>query len=108
MDVFLGIMVKKSEWKSPDIGSLQGKHLGNGLIELRWKSGDGVPHRIGGFISADNVFIMLAGWTHNKRKYVPPSVLESGGVLINRMKTLTSKEASTCEYSVVNSRRAKR
>jgi hypothetical protein len=105
MDVFLRNLVKKSKWTSPDIGGLSGKHL-KGLSELRWKGGDGVPHRIGRYFSADDEFIMLVGFTHNKKKYDPPSTLDSGGVLLTRKRNLQTGEATLCEYSILTGRTA--
>jgi hypothetical protein len=102
-DSFLRNMVKKSDWVYPDIGSLSGKHL-KGLYELRWKSENGVPHRLGGYFSADDEFVMLIGWTHNNRKYDPPSALES---VLKRKKKLSTGEATLCEYTILTSRSAK-
>jgi hypothetical protein len=101
-DVFLRNLVKKSKWVYPDIGGLSGKHL-KGLYELRWKGSNGVPHRIGGYFptDTDNEFVMLAGWTHNKKKYDPPSTLESGGILVTRRNKLKTEEATLIGYSIL-------
>lgn len=72
-----------------------------GHYELRWKS-DNVPHRIGGYFSADDEFVMLIGWTHNAKKHDPPSALE---LLIKRHNQVRNKEASLCEYEVFSSKR---
>jgi hypothetical protein len=96
LDVFLRNMVKKSDWVPPDITSLKGKHL-KGFRELRWRSDDGVPYRIGGYFSADDEFVMLIGWTHNKKKYDPPAALDT---LITRRRNLANKEATLREYKV--------
>jgi len=100
-DVFIRNMAKKSKWEYPEIGGLSGKHL-KGLRELRWRS-EKVPHRIGGYFSAEDQFVMLIGWTHNAKKYDPPSALET---LKTRRKNLTTGEASLCEYTIIASRRA--
>jgi hypothetical protein len=100
LDVFLRNMVKKSSWAYPEIGGLSGKHF-KGFRELRWRSENGVPHRIGGYFAADNEFVMLIGWTHNKRKYDPPSALES---LVKRKKRINTKEATLCEFTVLAGR----
>ena len=95
-DVFLRGMVKKSSWAYPEIGGLSGKHL-KSFKELRWKS-DGVPHRIGGYFSADNEFVMLIGWTHNAKKYDPSNAFET---LQKRKKALQGREATLREYKIV-------
>jgi len=99
MDVFLRNMVKKSVWAYPEIGGFSGKHL-KGFRELRWRS-DNVPHRIGGYFAADNEFVMLIGFTHNKKKYDPPMALD---MLDSRKKKLRSGEATRCEYAITTSR----
>jgi hypothetical protein len=98
-DSFLRNLVKKSKWVYPDVGGLSGKHL-KGLYELRWKS-DGVPHRIGGYFAADDEFVMLIGWTHNKKKYDPPTALE---LILTRKKNLKTGEAALCEYTILTGR----
>ena len=94
-DVFLRNMAKKSKWQYPDIGGLSDKHL-KGFRELRWKSSN-VPHRVGGYFSSDAEFVMLIGWTHNAKKYTPPTALD---LLVKRSNHLSTGEASICEYSI--------
>jgi hypothetical protein len=101
-DVFLRGIVKKSRWVHPDLVSLSGRHL-KGFQELRWKGVGGVPHRVGGYFSADDEFVMLIGWTHNQKKYDPPSALES---LIKRKKRLTTGEATLREYQILTGKSA--
>jgi len=95
-DVFIKNMAKTSHWKSPEIKALKGKKW-KGLYELRWRSADGVPHRIGGYFSADNEFVMLVGWTHNAKKYDPPSALET---LIERRNKVKTGEAHLSEFEI--------
>jgi hypothetical protein len=102
-DVFLRNLVRQSKWEYPDIKALSGKSL-KGLRELRWKS-ENVPHRIGGYSPAGNEFVMLIGWTHNAKKYDPPSALEE---LPKRMKRVTNGEASTCVYEIITGRTTQR
>lgn len=99
LDTFLRNIVKKADWVYPDVLGLSGRHL-NGLHELRWRS-DNVPHRIGGYFAADEEFVMLIGWTHNKRKYDPPSALET---IIKRRRMLKTGEAGTREYRIITGR----
>jgi hypothetical protein len=82
-------------WKNPDLGSLKGRHL-KGLYELRWRS-DGVPHRIGGYFSADTEFVMLIGWTHNAKKYDPSSALDT---IIDRRNKVKLGEATLHDYKI--------
>jgi hypothetical protein len=96
-DNFLRNLTKKSKWSYPDIGALSGHHL-KGFYEFRWKGENGVPHRVGGYFSANNAFVMLIGFTHNRRKYVPAAALES---LIKRKNRLRTGEATLCEYSIL-------
>lgn len=96
LDTFLRNMVRKTKWAYPDVRGLSGKHLKN-LHELRWRGADNVPHRIGGYFSSDNEFVMLIGWTHDKKKYDPPSALES---LQKRKKRVNAGEASLIEYPI--------
>jgi hypothetical protein len=100
LDTFLRNMAKKSKWAYPDVGGLAGKPL-KGLHELRWRGEQGVPHRIGGYFAADNEFVMLIGWTHNKKKYDPPSALES---LQKRKNRVNTGEASLIEYPILTGR----
>lgn len=102
-DIFIRNMMKKPKWEYPDIGGLSGKHL-KGFRELRWRS-DNIPHRIGGYFSADDEFVMLIGWTHNAKKYDPPSALDT---LQLRKKKLTTGEARFCEYSILTGRTVKK
>lgn len=99
-DVFIRNMAKKSKWEYPEIGGFSGRHL-KGFREFRWKS-ENVPHRIGGYFSADDEFVMLIGCTHNAKKYDPPAALDT--LQIRRRKLITG-EATICEYSVFTSRR---
>lgn len=101
-DVFLRNLIKRSKWEYPDIDSLSGKHL-KGFLELRWRS-EKVPHRVGGYFSSDDEFVMLIGWTHNAKKYDPSSALDT---LRLRKTKLSSGEASVCEYKIITSRTAK-
>lgn len=94
-DVFLRNLVKMARWQRPDISGLSGKHLA-GFYELRWRS-QNVPHRIGGYFSVNGVFVMLIGWTHNAKKYDPPTALE---LLISREKQLRREEATIDEFTV--------
>ena len=102
-DVFMRNMVKRSKWEYPEIGGLSGKHL-KGFFELRWRS-ENVPHRVGGYFPSDDEFLMLIGWTHNAKKYDPPSALET--LRLRKMK-LNSGEASGCEYEIATGRTAER
>jgi hypothetical protein len=97
MDVFLRNLVKKSEWVYPDIKSLAGSDL-NGLQELRWKGVGRVPHRIGGYFSGPDEFVMLIGWTHKDNVYDPPSAIDS---LKDRRRKLNTGEGSLCEYQIL-------
>jgi hypothetical protein len=101
LDAFLKLKVTEEEWTSPDLRSLKGKQL-KGLYELRWRS-DGVPHRIGGFITPPNTFVMLVGFTHNAKKYDPPSALET---LLKRRKQILNEEAILNEFKVITGKRA--
>jgi len=101
-DVFLRNMVKRSKWEYPEIGGLSGKHL-KGFLELRWRS-ENVPHRVGGYFSGGDEFVMLIGWTHNKKKYDPSSALDT---LPIRKKKVSSGEASICEYEIATGRTAR-
>ena len=101
LDNFLRNMTRKSKWTYPDIGGLSGKHFKN-LYELRWRSVDRVPYRIGGYFASSTEFVMLIGWTHNKKKYDPSSALES---LQKRKKRLNTGEATLCEYTILTGRR---
>lgn len=96
LDAFLKVMAKKAEWNYPDIDSLKGKKY-KGLSELRWRSGR-VPHRIIGYTSADHVYVMLIGCTHNGRKYDPTSALKSA---VDRKISINNQEATTCEYPLL-------
>ncbi len=102
LDTFLRNMAKKSRWAYPDLAALRGKNL-KGLYELRWRSENGVPHRIGGYFAADHEFVMLIGWTHNKKKYDPPSALET---LLQRRKNLLKGDATLDEFTILTSRTA--
>jgi hypothetical protein len=99
MDVFLRGIVKKSDWTNPDIDWLKGKQAG--FIELRWRGGDKVPHRIGGYFPTDKEFVMLVGWTHNARKYDPPEALDT---LVKRKRKVETGEATIREYEVITGR----
>jgi hypothetical protein len=102
MDMFLRNMVKKSNWSFPDIRGLSGKRW-RGLSELRWRS-DNVPHRIGGYsLEGGATFVMLIGWTHNNRKYDPPSALETLLTRRNQVKTGTGAPLLR-EYKILTSR----
>ena len=72
MDVFLRALLSKRVWEYPLIDSLKGKAY-RSLSELRWKS-DGVPHRILGYRLSIHEYVALIGCTHNKRKYLPPTL----------------------------------
>lgn len=98
-DVFFRNLVKLPQWKHPDIGSLKGKQL-SGFRELRWRS-QNVPHRVGGYFSAPDEFVMLIGWTHNARKYDPPTALE---MLPKRKRQLQTGEATLNEFTVTTGR----
>jgi hypothetical protein len=100
LDSFLRNMVKIPEWSYPDLGGLSGKSL-KGLKELRWRS-DGVPHRIGGYFSAPDEFIMLIGWTHNQKKWDPPGALDT--LAERRQKIMFAKEATLREYKIITNR----
>ena len=101
MDVFLRGIVKKTVWIKPDMDWLKGKHAG--FCELRWRGDDRVPHRIGGYFLADKGFVMLAGWTHNAKKYYPPTALD---MLVDRKRRLVIGEATIREYEVITGRAA--
>lgn len=101
LDVFLRNLAKQRKWSYPDIRAFAGKDL-QGFRELRWRS-QGVPHRIGGWFSADDEFVMLLGFTHNAKKCDPPDALNS---LIRRRKQLQTGEASISEYRVLTGTRA--
>ena len=92
----LQLLVKMSIWNHPDLKALSGHHL-KGLYELRWKGVGGVPHRVGGYFSAPNEFVMLIGWTHKGNIYDPPSVFDS---ITNRRKKLSTGVARTREYNI--------
>jgi len=96
LDAFLKLKVTEAKWGYPDLRSLQGKDL-KGLVELRWKS-DGVPHRIGGYVEPPNTFVMLMGFTHNAKKYDPPSTLDT---LVKRRKQILKGEARINEFKVL-------
>jgi hypothetical protein len=102
-DVLIRNMIKKVNWVYSDVGALSGKRF-KGLYELRWRS-EKVPHRIGGYFSADDEFVMLIGWTHNAKKYDPPSALET---LLSRRKNLKTEDAKFCVYPISTSRAAKK
>jgi hypothetical protein len=100
LDYFLRTMARKTAWAFPDLGTLHGKHL-QGFRELRWRS-NGVPHRIGGYFPSEaGVFVMLIGWTHNQRKYDPPSALET---IVTR-KNLVETEAAELRVYEINTGR---
>jgi hypothetical protein len=104
LDSFLRNMVKKSNWCSPDITGLHGKHL-KSLWELRWRSDNGVPHRIGGYFPDEiGIFVMLIGWTHNKKKYDPPSAMET---ILNRKNFVKTGAATLREYQILTGRTIK-
>jgi hypothetical protein len=98
LDVFLRQMIKRRKWERPDIGAFVGKNL-KSFRELRWRS-ENVPHRIGGYFSADDEFVMLLGFTHNARKHDPTEALD---LLPRRKRRIQSGEATICEFTVVNS-----
>ena len=96
-DAFLKLHVTVKDWVFPQFRALSGKDL-RGFYELRWKS-DGIPHRIGGYLSGrPNEFVMLIGFTHNQKKYDPPSTFET---MIKRKKLILGGEASLNEFEVV-------
>jgi hypothetical protein len=95
-DIFLKLQVTLKNWVYPQFQALSGKHL-KGLYELRWKS-DGIPHRIGGYLGAPNEFVMLIGFTHNAKKYDPPTALE---IILKRKKQVANGEAHLNEFQVV-------
>jgi hypothetical protein len=95
LDAFLKLQVTAKEWVYPQFRSLSGKHL-KGLYELRWRS-EGVPHRIGGYLAAPDEFVMLIGFTHNAKKYDPPTALE---IILKRKKQILNREASLNEFKV--------
>ena len=68
MDVFLSDLVKSERWKPPKIDSLRGD---KGLLELRWKSSEGVQHRIFGEYDGEKKFSMYVGCTHKGKVYKP-------------------------------------
>jgi hypothetical protein len=104
LDSFLRNMVKNSNWCPPNIKGLHGKHL-TGLWELRWRSDNGVPHRIGGYFPDEiGIFVMLIGWTHNKKKYDPPSALET---ILNRKNFVKTGAATLREYQILTGRTTK-
>jgi hypothetical protein len=100
LDTFLRYQVKIKDWGPASLRPLKGKAW-KGLHELRWKS-DGVPHRIGGYFSAPDEFVMLIGFTHNSRKYDPPSALDD--TILVRKRHLQTGEASLREYQIITGR----
>jgi hypothetical protein len=96
LDQFLKIMVKLKDWEYPYIDALKGKKFA-GLTELRWKSGR-KPHRIIGYRSNDFEYTMLAGCTHNDKKYDPPDAMETAR---RRKGEIKSGKALTREYQLV-------
>jgi hypothetical protein len=99
-DSFLKLKVTDREWVSPDLRALKGKPL-KGLYELRWRS-DGIPHRIGGYIEPPNTFVMLMGFTHNAKKYDPPTTFDT---LVKRRKQILNREASLNEFKIFTGQR---
>jgi hypothetical protein len=98
LDTFLRNMIRSSRWEMPDFKSLSGQQAG--FHELRWRA-QGVPHRIGGYLETENEFVMLIGWTHDAKKYDPPSALDT---LLDRAKKLKRGEGSLHEFNVVTGR----
>lgn len=94
-DAFLRNLAKLKKWKYPNIDSLKGKKY-SGFCELRWKS-QNVQHRIGGYFADEQTFVMLVGWTHNAKKYDPPTALD---LLPQRRNLLFRNEATLCEFTI--------
>jgi hypothetical protein len=96
-DAFLRFQVTSRRWEHPELRSFSGKKW-KGLYELRWKS-DGVPHRIGGYFAAPDEFIMLIGFTHNKKKYDPPDMFET---ILKRKNLLRIGGATLHEFTILS------
>ncbi len=92
-----------SKWTYPDVTAFLVSTLKN-LYDFDG-SVDGVPYRIGGYFASNSEFVMLIGWTHNKKKYDPPSALES---LQKRKEETKYREATLCEYAILTGRRTER
>ena len=88
-------MAKKQVWEPPDIEPLRGAPY-QGLTELRWKSGR-LPHRIFGYYTAPNEYLMLIGCTH-RDTYDPPNVFDT--VLVRRQQ-IQNREAYIAEYNLI-------
>jgi hypothetical protein len=95
-DAFIRYKITAAKWESPDFKSLSGKRW-KGLYELRWNS-DGVPHRIGGYVARPSEFVMLIGFTHNKKKYDPPDTFET---ILKRKKAVEKREATLHEFKIL-------
>jgi hypothetical protein len=65
-------------WREPN-----SKHLGEGLVEVRFKGEDKLQWRVFGFFQKGQrqVFVVVASGYHQQKKYYPSGIIEKSRVL---------------------------